>query len=795
MGWAKKNVSELQLKSIAESLFTVTERSGNWLNGLCPIHGDRNQSFGYNFTEDVFHCHTQCTKDGDLIDLFCLVEGFDQQKGFVEFKKRFCDGAEMPPQKQAVESGPGKKEDEVLPPVDLEQMRAAYDSFPPLPESWIKRLEVMRGWSATAISEVGIKLQTYYRCKYSGELKPVREGLGRIVIPVRDHDDVIQNLRLYDPAATGKNKLISWGRGIGQNRLFPFPAKGVSRVVWICEGESDMLCARSMGLEAYTQTAKRMKWPADQVKAFKDLDVVICYDADKPGRKYADGAAESLMGIAASIRVINWPDYMLEDGELALKRGQDLTDFAVAHGKGRADLEALLPLAKAVDVIEDVREDAFWEFWGVAATGREAFQARLLADRLLRDNDLAFDPETELLYKYNGNSYIRFQPASLKRQAILYLGVEAKSERYSDAVNQAISLATIPDHRNMDDRPEWICLLNGMFNITTFDLVPHDRDFLSSVQIDINFDPDKPPDPPKRWLQFLSETIQTEGPIMQLQEFYGYCLTRETRYETCLFTIGDGGDGKSTAQRVLRALCGRQNCTAVSFDGLEDQFQRSSLYNKLVNMSSEVGGKAMDSEFFKRIISGDEISAAFKHKNAFDFEPFCKLVFAVNKMPKILDNTDGLYRRLLIIYFKQQFLPGDPNRDPHLEAKLLAELPGIFGWALAGLVRLRERGCFDVNHEETLRMVSDYRRQNSPIFAFAQDQLLVGKEYRAEKTNLYKTYKSYCSLNGYGAVHRENFFADLRRAIKGLKNTKPTVDGKRIPHLEGVGLVTVQGGE
>jgi putative DNA primase/helicase len=804
MGWAKKHLNVSDRAAIAASLYKVTETgkaSGKgWINGYCPLHAEDNPSFGYNPVEDVFHCMAGCTKDGDLIDLFCLVEGYEASAGFLEFKKRYGDGVESLP---AMQDGAGRDKaapdghqkagpEEDLPEVDIEQMRAAYTGFPELPENWQKRLEATRGWSAAVIAEFGLKLQTHYRCKYSGELKAVHDGMGRIVMPIADLDG-IQNLRLYDPASTGKNKIISWGRGIGQNRLFPYPSRG-DGLVWLCEGEGDMLCARSLGLESYTQTAKRMRWPEDQVRHFQGRDVVICYDADVAGDKYARAAAESLLGTASSIRIIIWPDFMLQDGELPLKHGQDLTDFIITHGRGKNDLELLLASAKVIDELDDVKTESFWQFFGITASGRPGFQPRLLAERLLQDFDLLNDPTTGLLYRWNGTYFERYEKDNLRRQAINYLGNESNKGRYDDAVSQAVILSTIPSGRSVNDREGWICLKNGMFNVDTLELAPHKKDYYATIQVNVHFNPDKPKNCP-RWLKFLQETIQTKEPIEQLQEFYGYCLTRETRYEMCLITIGDGGDGKSTAQRVLRHLVGADNCTSVSFDGLEDQFQRVSLYNKMINLSSEVGGRAMDSEYFKKIVSGDSITASFKHKDNFEFVPYAKLVFALNKMMKIIDNSDGLYRRLLPIHFKRQFLPGDPARDPHLEEKLIAEDEGIFAWALVGLERLRKRGCFDLSCDETQALLKGYRRQNSPIYAFVEDCCVVGAAFETSKEDMYKQYKAYCAANGFGAVHRENFWIDLRQVVKNIKLSRPRIAGERIRSVKGVGLLAASSEE
>lgn len=790
MGWAKNNLSMGEREVIARQLFVAEDVDGDWINGLCPLHEDGNPSFGYNAKDDVYHCHAQCSKDGDLIDLYCQVYNLSAPEGFKEFRKKFS-GADVPksgttPKTTAAKKpSQKKKQDDDSPAVDKKQMADTYESFPPLPQNWLDRLEEVRGWSESALSELGVRLQTHYRDKRTGTIKPVSEGYERVAIPLFDGFGVLQNIRLYRPKAT-ENKIISWGKGVGENRLFPWPKKPWGEV-WICEGEADTLCARSQGLDAYTQTAKRMTWPDEQIEPFRDCDVVIAYDADLPGSRYAKAAATSLARVARTVKVIEWPLYMM-DGEtdsLPEKHGQDLTDFFKKHNKCLADLRGLL--ADALDVKEDQQNSQAAAFFGITQSGRESFQPRLLADRLKRDFDIVWDEVTGIIYRWNGQYFEPFREGALKKRAIELLGLESTSGRYEDAVKQAVHLSGLPGSREMNDHVDLLCLRRGMFNVSELQMLPHSRDYYSSIYVDIDFDPKDVKDCP-RWKKFLKETIQTQQVIEQFQEFFGLCLTRETRYEMCLIMIGDGGDGKSTAQKILRALVGAANCTSIGFDALEDQFQRSSLYNKMINLSSEVGNKAMDSEYFKKVISGDSINAAFKHKNAFDFVPFVKLVFAVNRMPKVVDSSDGLYRRLLPIWFKRQFLPGDPDRNPHLDDELMEELPGIFAWALQGLLRLRERGGFDMDCDETREQLMGYRRQNSPIFAFAEDCMVEGDAHEVSKESLYGAYKSYCGKNGFGAVHRENFFIEIKRVIKTMKNFRPTRDGKRIQMLRGAGL-------
>ena len=279
--------------------------------------------------------------------------------------------------------------------------------------------------------------------------------------------------------------------------------------------------------------------------------------------------------------------------------------------------------------------------------------------------------------------------------------------------------------------------------------------------------------------------------VRELQEFFGYCLTREVRYETALFLVGPGGDGKSTCLGVLEALVGPDNCASVAFEALEDQFQRVALYRRQLNISTEITSGAIQSQFFKAIVSGDPIRASFKHKDGFEFRPYCKLAFSGNTFPKVLDNSDALWDRLLMIEFRRQFR-GAAEADPFLIDKLRAELPGVFGWAWEGLKRLRARGRF--SQGRTTRAYKDrFRRLNDPVLEFIQERCAAddwcGRPAQVEKAIIFKEYKEFCGLCNYGPLGRERFFEAIRRHLPGLRDVRPRRDGKRVRFIEGIRLI------
>jgi putative DNA primase/helicase len=773
MGWALEHMTESQRRRIAATLFTVTEgeESGEWMNGLCPLHEDSNPSFGYCPAKDIFKCLANCVESGDLVKLYCLVNGLDDKDGFKAFVEQFSP-------EHVVKKGKGPSKGNIIP-------EEVWERCKPLPPSWVTRLQELRGWSPEVMEIMDLRIQSVFQ----GKDGQVRDSTSpdRVALPVRDRAGHLRNIRLYKPGAKVR-KIMSWGKGFGKNRLFP-PAPLYDGQVILCEGESDTLCALSQGLNAITQTGKPNKWDKDQIEALRGRDVVIAYDADQPGQRYAAKAADNLVQVAKSVRLLEWPHFMgrLEDGWWPKDGGQDLTDFFVRHKKTAKDFQELVLQAREHDNPNPPQvEDGITEFFVRGLNGRLSFKPRLLADKLIKDVPILHDPDTGVVYRWNNKFWEPYNIDHIKRLAVLALGTESDQGRVNDATFQAKVLSNIPADRAVNDMEDWLCLQNGMLNIDTGEFKPHAKDYYATIALDVEYNPKSTKDC-SRWLQFLDETIQTPDVIDFIQEFFGYCLTRSTAFGIALFLLGPGSDGKSVMLKVLRTLVGAANCSAVALADLEDQFHRASLHNKLVNISTETGAKAIESPYFKAMVTGDAISAAYKHHQPFEFEPVCKQIFAGNQFPRVRDNTFGVLRRLKIIRFKQQFV-GD-RIDRGLTDKLLDELSEIFLWALAGLFRLLKQGHFTESQELDSNLLK-FKRANNPVLCFVEDCCATGESYSCLKDDLFKEYKSFCSSNGYSPRNKENFFRELQTVQENLSSRRPRENGRRVQRLDGIQVVS-----
>ncbi|MFH1057558.1 MAG: phage/plasmid primase, P4 family [Pseudomonadota bacterium] len=823
MSWALDNLGPDRCRDIAASLFRVREEqcNGNWLRGHCPLpgHEDKNPSFGYDFANDKFKCLTPACNGydgGDLIDLWSAINGHDKRSGFKAFKARFGqEGYTTAGRRDNRPAGAGSggsggsgngKTEKPNRPARTDEFIAeeTWSALPKLSEAWLQKLETQRSWSRETIQAQGLRL---WRHAVSGE--------ERVAIPVRDGQGRLRNIRKYLPGAGEGQKIKSWWEEragefvlFGEARLFPPAESWGPEPLWLCEGEPDCLCALSLGLNAATVTGGAGNWKPAWTEVMAGRHVIIAYDADHAGQKGARKVAQRITGTAAEVKIIAWPEYMLQKGELPKKGGQDLTDFIAKHGRARADLEALAAEAEAFHPEEanddtnedggapdddDDRPDSPGRFWSRGADGRKSFRPARLAAEILAELDLVTDRATKVPYRWTGQYFRPVEVEDLEKVALGKLRDLATLARAKDAVGQVLTKSFLAEGMFMNPKERLLCVTNGMFDpdLRRPDqaIQVHARELLCTYQFPWSFDPNQPCDCP-HWKAFLHDSIGDWGVIRELQEFFGYCLWPSCDYEMVLFLVGPGSTGKSTVLHILREMVGAENTSSVSVSDLEDQFLRSALHNKHLNIFTEADSRIFSSQYLKAISTGEPVSAAFKHRNPFDLVYRGKLAFACNRFPRVNDYSDAFYRRLLVIEMTRQ-IPAE-ERDAGLKARLAAELQGIFAWAMVGLYRLRRRGRFR-RSLKSQAAVEHYRRENNPVIGFVEECITTeAQEFNAEvsvqKAALFKAYQAYCRANGYQPLAVNKFMVEFKAVAPAHKETRRGANGARERWLEGVAL-------
>lgn len=323
-------------------------------------------------------------------------------------------------------------------------------------------------------------------------------------------------------------------------------------------------------------------------------------------------------------------------------------------------------------------------------------------------------------------------------------------------------------------------LKNCMLNVYSGETFEHDPKYRFTIQI--NYDYDSSAQCPL-WKKTLNEIFEFDNDkISILQEFFGYCLTRETKLEKALLLLGDSRSGKSTILNTLRALVGDNNCSSVPFSHIAHQQQNFAMLGKLINMDTDVSSKAIDFEAeFKKITSGEDIQTNPKYVAPFSFKPFCKMVLSANDFPRITDHSSAFYKRLILIPCDRVFEPHEQNVN--LKNELIAELPGILNWAIIGLRRLINRKSFE-KKEFMDEAISDLREESNPVDGFFNEHVSVevGEHIEIEKSELYSKYKIWASNSNHGTLSISKFSQHVFRkyAKSTFKDSRNAITKRRV---------------
>lgn len=269
------------------------------------------------------------------------------------------------------------------------------------------------------------------------------------------------------------------------------------------------------------------------------------------------------------------------------------------------------------------------------------------------------------------------------------------------------------------------------------------RDDFCTIQLNCNYNPESAY---PMFEKYLNDVFEGNLELINIiAEMFGYSLTTSTKHEKIFILHGVGGSGKSVLIDTIKTLLTNQSYSAIPMSLLEQSFLRSRLKDKLINISTEEGKGIIDNVgWIKAISSGDIVEGQFKHKDSFEFKPFCKLIYAMNDIPQIKNIDYAIKRRFLIIPFNKVF--SDEEKDLNFkEGKLHVELDGILNFAIAGLKRLAEQKSFTYSQkcEDALKR---YALDCSTAERFLEDCVIKSDTEKISSKEIYLYYCEFCKV-------------------------------------------------
>lgn len=331
---------------------------------------------------------------------------------------------------------------------------------------------------------------------------------------------------------------------------------------------------------------------------------------------------------------------------------------------------------------------------------------------------------------------------------------------------------------NLRKNRQILSFANGLLDLDrwledgTTDLMDFDPRWFSAVTFGYNYDPDATC---PQWMEFLETSVPDQEVRLLLQEWAGYCMVFDHRYEKMLLIEGSGANGKSVFLSGMMALLGLANCSTVGIDAFSRQFDLWNTVGKLVNIIDDV--EKVDSVAegrLKSFITGQPIYFDRKNQPGVTTSPTARMMVAANERPRLGDKSDGIWRRLMIAPFSVT-IPHHKRRlgmNDHKWWEASGELPGIANWALEGLARLRAQKGF-IEPQVSLDALRDYRETNNPVTVFLADHIVEDPAGRVPCNDLYELYVGWCRDDGLRPLSHLSFQKQLQAVF-------PKVERKRL---------------
>ncbi|WP_256790141.1 phage/plasmid primase, P4 family [Frankia sp. AvcI1] len=345
------------------------------------------------------------------------------------------------------------------------------------------------------------------------------------------------------------------------------------------------------------------------------------------------------------------------------------------------------------------------------------------------------------------------------RDTALHKRISMSSAGLSSAIRVAQSDPRITVlARDMDGHPELLNTANGVLNLRTGALGPHDPALMltRATPGPVDLGGEHP-----RWDAFLDETFGGDSELIAyVRRLCGLALLGDVRDHILPLLYGSGANGKGVLLLVLQGLLGVADTGGYAVSA-PDGFLMTSTGSahpteiarlrgaRLVVCSEQTSGRRFDEARVKRLTGGDLLTGRFMRGDFFDFPPSHLVVVATNHLPEVREGGPSFWRRVRLIPF-DHVVPPD-RRDPELHARLLdLEGAAILGWMARGAQEVIHRGLGEP--ARVMAATDDYRVSEDTLASFVRDECTIGPNWWCSVPDFRSRYETHCSEMGVEAL-------------------------------------------
>jgi putative DNA primase/helicase len=309
-----------------------------------------------------------------------------------------------------------------------------------------------------------------------------------------------------------------------------------------------------------------------------------------------------------------------------------------------------------------------------------------------------------------------------------------------------------------------IAFKNGVYDIANDSFTDFSPEYIITNKIPHNYNPDARNELLEKMINRLA--CGDKNVVELLYQSVGYCFYRRNELRKSFFLLGEKRNGKSTFLDMVGTLLGEDNTSNLDLCEIGDKFLTAELSGKLANIGDDINDEWIsNTAIFKKVVSGDVVTAQRKSKDPFKLRSFAKFFFSANSLPRLGRGRDSraILDRLVIIPFDARFSKDDADYDPFIKYKLRSEevMEALIAKAIPALKNVlgnqEFENCAKVEHNLT-----EFEKSNDPILQFFDE--VDEDDYINEPVKaVYQKYTTFCLSNNLQSISAMEFQRRIKK--------------------------------
>jgi len=377
----------------------------------------------------------------------------------------------------------------------------------------------------------------------------------------------------------------------------------------------------------------------------------------------------------------------------------------------------------------------------------------------------------------NANSAIGEEELK-KAKTIMRETMKGRSERSIKAMLELAKSDVPIMHSDLDSDPFLLNCQNGIVDLRTKQIFPHNSEFYMSKIAGASYQPNKRFELFHEFLRLI--TCNDDELIDYFQIVCGMAAVGKVFHEGLAMFHGVGQNGKSTFLNTISKVFGDYACSInpemlmAQRDGKQTVGITRIDGKRFATAVETEEGRRLSSSMLKQLASTDPITGRELYQNDRTFLPTHTLILATNFLPKVSSTDVGTWRRIVVVPFKANIQATEQIKD-YASVLFKEDKDAILSWIVEGAYKYIKNDMRITIPSAVKEATKQYRSAEDWLGNFISECCEIGGDYEESGGKLFEAYKDWCLQNNESYVRRSRDFAsalevqgyEKRRSMRG----------------------------